>query len=74
MKLRYLKVLKESESVKPLGVTRIDGKVAGPGEVVCEDGVLGGVAAFQRYLDEKPPRVEEFIKNKSKPKGKGSKK
>lgn len=52
-------VLKESKSTKPLGILRIDGSLAKPGETVLEEHVRGGAEACERYLAEKPCRVKK---------------
>jgi hypothetical protein len=61
MVIRKLKVREKAlkGTVKPLGVTLKDGSVAGPGTVVPEDLLLGGAAAYDRYMEEKPCRVEK---------------
>lgn len=61
MAIRKFKVREKplADTKKPLCVVLRDGSVAGPGTVVPEDALLEGSAAFDRYLAEKPCRVEK---------------
>lgn len=76
--VRKIRVLADSKSDKPLGILTVNGVISDD-RSVSEASVMGGSDAVDRYLDEKPPRVElvtpameeKAVKSTKKSKGKG---